>query len=463
MSVSEQRYQAVLAVIGDGHTVIEVAGRWSVSRQTIHGWLAKYEAGGLEGLGDVSHRPRSCPHQMPADVEVRVLEMRRLHPSWGPRRIRYELAKKIEPVPSESGVYRALVRAGLIDADARRSRAQTWKRWERGHPMELWQMDMVGGFAIADGSHAKALTGVDDHSRFCVSAKVMPRERTQPVCDGLRAAMATHGEPQQILTDNGKVFTGRFGRPPVEVLFDRICREHGIEHLLTKPRSPTTTGKIERFHRSLHADFDTTQVFTSIKTAPQTLDEWVTHYHHDRPHQSLDMATPAERFYRRDDTTEQPQPTTVAVTSPIVEHPEPRPAPPGQSWVSRRVASNRVVCVAWQQVSVGKHRAGARRDVPVTRPDPPALGRQRTPQNRHPNKRRGGEKEERLHTTPQGPKSTIQSANDHPTHSRQPSPEVQQPYHPADRVHGAIRSRAKARSDFGPGRAVPVEGIREGD
>ena len=59
------------------------------------------------------------------------------------------------------------------------------------------------------------------------------------------------GVPEEILTDNGKVFTGRFNQPPVEVLFDRICRENGITHRLTQPRSPTTTGKIERFHRSL--------------------------------------------------------------------------------------------------------------------------------------------------------------------------------------------------------------------
>ena len=86
----------------------------------------------------------------------------------------------------------------------------------------------------------------------------MPRERTQPVCDGLAAALRTlSGCPEQILTDNGKVFTGRFNQPPVEVLFDRICRENGIEHLLTQPRSPTTTGKIERFHRALRTEFDT--------------------------------------------------------------------------------------------------------------------------------------------------------------------------------------------------------------
>lgn len=71
-------------------------------------------------------------------------------------------------------------------------------------------MDVVGGFLFADGSHAKAPTGIDDHSRYCVSAALMARERTRPVCEALAAASDRHGVPQQILTDNGKVFTGRF-------------------------------------------------------------------------------------------------------------------------------------------------------------------------------------------------------------------------------------------------------------
>jgi transposase InsO family protein len=163
--------------------------------------------------------------------------------------------------------------------------------------MELWQLDVVGGFLLADGSTAKALTGVDDHSRFCVYARSMPRERTQPVCDGFAAALRAYGVPEQVLTDNGKVFTGRFHHPPVEVLFDRICRENGIEHLLTAPRSPTTTGKIERFHRSLRAEFDTTQVFATLKTAQAALDEWVDYYNQARPHQSLGDTTPDSRFH----------------------------------------------------------------------------------------------------------------------------------------------------------------------
>jgi len=102
--VAEQRYQAVLAVIADGLTVSQVASKVGVSRQTLHAWLARYEAEGLEGLADRSHRPRWCPHQMPAVVEVAVLELRRSRPYWGPRRLVYELAKRgVSPVPSESG------------------------------------------------------------------------------------------------------------------------------------------------------------------------------------------------------------------------------------------------------------------------------------------------------------------------------------------------------------------------
>ena len=80
----------------------------------------------------------------------------------------------------------------------------------------------------------------------------------------------------------------------------RICRENGIEHLLTQPRSPTTTGKIERFHRSMRAEFLSNRpAFANLKAAQQALDEWVNYYNTARPHQSLDMATPAQRFSPR--------------------------------------------------------------------------------------------------------------------------------------------------------------------
>jgi hypothetical protein len=248
----------------------------------------------------------------------------------------------------------------LVDPAARRRRDRRWKRWERGAPMELWQMDVVGGFVLADGTHAKALTGVDDHSRFCVSAHLMTRESSRGVCDGLSKALAAYGLPEQILTDNGKVFTGRFNKPPVEVLFDRICRENGITHLLTQPRSPTTTGKIERFHCAIRTEFRTDRVFASLSAAQAELDEWVADYNNGRPHQALDMATPASRFLR-----EQPAPVTALRASSDGTS---RPSPDRTDgiWVARRASAVGVVCVNWQQVCLGGAAAGHNIDVWVT-------------------------------------------------------------------------------------------------
>ncbi len=107
--------------------------------------------------------------------------------------------------------------------------------------MQLWQMDVMGSVRLVNGSEVKLVSGVDDHSRFAVIAVVVARATSRAVCAAFIGAMRTYGVPEQVLTDNGKQFTGRFGRPrPAEVLFDRICRENGIEHLLTKVRSPTT-------------------------------------------------------------------------------------------------------------------------------------------------------------------------------------------------------------------------------
>ncbi len=359
--MAEQRYEAVRAVIADGETVTDVAARFGVARKTVHAWLGRYEAGGLENLADRSHRPRSCPHQMPAAVEVALVELRLAHSWWGPRRLSFELVKRgVCPGVSESAVYRALVRLNLIDPAARHPRARKWKRWERGAPMELWQMDVVGGFVLADGTRAKALTGVDDHSRFCVSAHLMTRESSQKVCAGLARALRGHGVPEQILTDNGKVFTGRFGHPPVEVLFDRICRENGITHLHTQPRSPTTTGKIERFHRAIRTEFGTDRVFTTLAHAQGELDEWVLDYNQHRPHQALNMDTPAQRFQRAHDAEVTPiRPSTDGPTRPD------RGRGDGD-WIARRASAVGVVCVSWQQVCLGQAAAGRNIDVWVT-------------------------------------------------------------------------------------------------
>ena len=342
LSVMEQRYQAVMAVVQDGWRVVEVARRLGVSRQSVHNWIARYEQGGLAALADRSHRPSSCPHQTPAEIEAQVCELRRQHPGWGPRRIEHQLAKDgLDPVPSRSSIYRCLRRHGLIELRRRRKRREEFRRFERDRPMQLWQLDVMGGVALEDGIELKAVTGVDDHSRFCVVAHLVRRATSKAVCEAFTGALRRYGIPDEVLTDNGKVFTGRFGPRPVEVLFDRICRENGISHRHTGVRSPTTTGKIERFHQSLRKEFLDGRVFSSLEAAQEALDDWVADYNTERPHQALEMVTPADRFRLT--------PLAKDASSIPVDAAEDHP---GQ-WVLRRVASNGLVSVDNQMFSVG--------------------------------------------------------------------------------------------------------------
>jgi transposase len=180
LSVMEQRYQAVLAVVQDGWKVVEVAERLGVTRQTIHNWIARYEEGGLAALTDHSRRPNSCPHQTSAEVEALICELRREHPGWGPRRIEHQLARRgVEPVPGRSSIYRCLKRHRLIELRRRRRRRDEFRRWERERPMQLWQMDVMGGVELDDGTELKVVTGIDDHSRFCVAAGLVTRAESK--------------------------------------------------------------------------------------------------------------------------------------------------------------------------------------------------------------------------------------------------------------------------------------------
>ncbi|MGW6496843.1 IS481 family transposase [Nonomuraea angiospora] len=294
----EQRYRAVLEVEA-GCPVVEVAERHGVSRQSVHAWVRRYRDGGLAGLADRSHRPAECPHQTAAAVEALVCELRRSHPRWGPQRLAYELERRdVVPVPSLVTLYRILVRNGLVVPGARRRPRSSYARWQREAPMELWQLDIMGGVMLIDGRELKLISGIDDHSRFIVIAQLVTRASARAICRAFAEAMRTFGVPEEVLTDNGKQFTGRFTQPrPSEVLFERICRDNAIVHRLTQPRSPTTTGKVERFHQSVRRELlEEAGPFEDLAAFQAALDAWVEHYNTARPHQSLDMAVPADRF-----------------------------------------------------------------------------------------------------------------------------------------------------------------------
>ena len=349
LGLVEQRYKAVSEVIIDGATVTEVAARYGVVRQTVHEWLVRYANHGLAGLADRSSRPGTCPHQIEPSLEAAIVVMRKEHPGWGPRTILTQLRLRgVDPLPGRSSIHRALLRNGLIDPKARRRRRQDYKRWERTASMDLWQMDVMGRVFLASGVELKVVTGIDDHSRFCVAAKLVFRATARPVCATLAEAMRIHGVPNDVLTDNGKVFTDQFGKTRTEVLFDRICRENGVRHILTKPHSPTTTGKVERFHKTLRAEFLNGVVFDTIEEAQAALDAWVSHYNYERPHQSIGDVPPATRFALA-------RPVVLAsVAEPVIELAERSGPPPA----TRRVDKTGRIGLARHHYHVGRWLAG---------------------------------------------------------------------------------------------------------
>jgi hypothetical protein len=199
------------------------------------------------------------------------------------------------------------------------------------------------------------VTGLDDHSRFVVSAKVVARATARPVCQALGEALAQYGIPDQILTDNGKVFTARFGTGPGPVMFDRICADNGIRHLLTAPYSPTTTGKVERLHKTMRKEFFTPKdrLFTTITELQEAVDAWVVEYNTARPHQSCGGRPPIERFRLANRSLAADD--TAAAGPPPSQPPVPANRPAG---VSRWVNAAGKISLAGFTYSVGATYAG---------------------------------------------------------------------------------------------------------
>jgi transposase InsO family protein len=277
------------------------------------------------------------------------------HPRWGSRRIRLELLRKPLPwqdeaiaVPSERTIDRILVRHGLLRQRPRKRPRESYQRFERPGPMQLWGIDIVGGVRLVNTApgvlrEAKIVTGVDDHSRFCVMAAVVERATARAVCLAFAQALVKHGVPEEVVTDNGKQFTDRFSRygPQCgEVLFDKICRRNGITHRLTQPSSPNQNGKVERFHGTFRPDFlAECEPFTSVQQAQVAVDAWVAEYNTDRPHQGLDErapVVPADRFTAAIGSTDSSVELWLPASLEVAPEPNPavsEPQPPPESQV----------------------------------------------------------------------------------------------------------------------------------
>lgn len=277
-----------------GANVAELCRRFAVSRSNGYKWLARHEAEGGSGLAERSRRPRQSPAQSSAPVEARVLEVRQAHPAWGGRKIRRVLQRQglAEP-PSASTITAILHRHGRLDgpgAGERRDRV----RFEHPEPNDLWQMDFKGHFALAQG-RCHPLTVLDDHSRYALEIGACRDELGETVKGRLEAVFKRYGLPRRILADNGAPW-GTAGSSQRHTWLTVWLLDLGVGVAHGRPYHPQTQGKEERSHRTLKAEV-LDQRLETLDQAQDAFDRWREVYNAVRPHEALQLDTPASRYH----------------------------------------------------------------------------------------------------------------------------------------------------------------------
>ena len=263
-----------------------------VGRASLHRWRLRYATAGLEGL---RQRPRGpARERLPAWVERAVIVVRLLT-YWNSKRLAAEFARRgIYPL-SHHAVDALLAEQGTARPSVRREHGPAY---ERNRPNELWHIDIKGPFFLqrARGDYTKVwIVGlVDDHSRFLIGLRVLPRPQALPILTWLRDCFELCGVPHEVMSDNGSPFATWM--PGVLTLFGKTLEQLRIRHIRTQVNSPWTNGKIERFWGVLQSELLDREVFQTPEAADEALTRFAVYYDYHRLHGELDWQTPAERY-----------------------------------------------------------------------------------------------------------------------------------------------------------------------
>lgn len=300
-TVMDSRREFVMLAIQDGANIRALCRRFGISPKTGYKWLKRYAAGGVAGLVDRSRRPHTSPRRTPPELVERVCAMRRdpQTRTWGGRKIHHALVRDtVADVPAPSTITRILGDAALLRAEPD---ATATGRFARAAPNALWQLDFMGHRPLRQG-RVHPLTLVDDHSRYLLMLTATDREDFATVQGLLTAGFQRWGLPWELLTDNGSPWGHEQTRqlrtihPRAWTRFEVWLLRLGITVTHGRPAHPQTQGKVERVHGTIATDVFGTHVFADLAAAQDAFDAFRATYNHDRPHEALDYAVPADRY-----------------------------------------------------------------------------------------------------------------------------------------------------------------------
>jgi transposase InsO family protein len=278
-------------------TVTAAAAEYGMSRRHLQRLLARYREGGLEALEPRSRRPKTTPIATPEAIRERVIALRvQLTADGldaGPHTIAWQLEREGLKPPAPATISRILKHAGLVTPQPKKRPRSSYIRFEMAQPNEMWQSDFIH-WRLADGTEVEILNWLDDHSRYLLSASVHAPVTGDAIVATFLTTVDAYGIPASTLTDNGRVYTARFGggRNAFEYLLPLL----GVQQKNGSPGHPQTQGKVERFHQTLQRWLAARPAARTVAELQRQLDEFRAHYNERRPHRALHRRTPGEAY-----------------------------------------------------------------------------------------------------------------------------------------------------------------------
>jgi transposase InsO family protein len=291
-----ERVHFVSLVNESDDTFTALCERFGISRKTGYEWVARYEAGGAAGLAERRPVAHSFPHRVPDEVLHKLIELRKEYPKWGPKKLRVRLeALGLPAVPAASTIGDALKKHGLIRPRRRRVHPPMHPLpiAPTTNPNDTWCVDFKGHFAVGDKTRCYPLTLTDHATRFLLKCEGLAKADERAVRPHFERAFGEFGVPTRIRSDNGPPFAtpGIGGLSALSVWWIRL----GILPERIEPGHPEQNGRHERMHRTLKDDVASPPA-ASMLEQQRAFDRFRRAYNDERPHEALEMKTPASRY-----------------------------------------------------------------------------------------------------------------------------------------------------------------------
>jgi transposase InsO family protein len=277
-----------------GLPAIDFGALVGVSNQTLYAWKRRFKHHGPAGLDDQAKKKMPTGSRLPEVTKRTILMLKNANPQWGCQRISDVLYRGPGLPASAPAVARVLKEAGYVTEEhPTHPHPDHPRSFERATPNQLWQSDLFTFILKRQNRRVYLVAFMDDHSRFIVGYGLHASQSAALVLEVFRAAVVSCGAPQEVLTDNGAQYITWRGTS----LFARELQKRGIQHIVSAPRHPQTLGKIERFWGTLWRECLDAAIFIDLEDARRRIGHFIDYYNLQRPHQSLEGLTPADRFF----------------------------------------------------------------------------------------------------------------------------------------------------------------------